>query len=53
LSQNTKSLAKINALLFHDKGEDIPTSATGTKAMPALLLRDDKKRGVLLTVEGA
>jgi hypothetical protein len=53
LSQNTKSLAKINALPFHDKREDIAASSTGTKAMPALLFRKDKKRSVFLSVEGA
>jgi hypothetical protein len=46
-------LAKINAFLFHDKREDITAGSTGTKAMPALLLRKDKKGRVFLSVEGA
>ena len=51
--QQTESLAKINALLFHDKRKNVTAGRTGAKAMPALLCRKDKKRSVFLTVEGA
>jgi hypothetical protein len=38
-------------LLFHNKGEYISARIAGTEAMPALLFRVNKKRGLFFTVK--
>ena len=53
LGEETKRLTEFDALLFHNKRENIATGAAGPETVPALPLREDKERRGFLFVEGA
>ena len=52
-SQEAQRFPEVNALFFHNEGQDVTTGTAGAEAVPALLLRIDKEGGGLLTVKWA
>jgi len=51
--EEAQCLTEVDALFFHNEGEDIAAGAAGAEAVPALLLGVDEEGGVPFAVEGA